>query len=102
MDRKVKYIFVLASSIFFVGVTVFWLILAYDHYLVSKDGEFCAFRQSWESNYDFEFPSGRRCDFLITGLVEPLIVFLLAHTIFQAPLWAVYGGIRFVTRLLRK
>lgn len=95
MDRRVNRIFLILSFVMFLVTTTLCLTLTYDAYLMSKDGEFCHYRQQVEANYDFEFPEGYKCDFLISGLLEPIIIIVLFNIISQTPIWLLYGICKF-------
>lgn len=96
MDCRVNRIFLILSFVMFLATTTLCLTLTYDAYLTSKDGEFCHYRQQLETNYDFEFPEGYKCDFLISGLLEPTIVTVLFNIISQTPIWLLYGIYKFI------
>jgi hypothetical protein len=75
----------------FVGVIVFWVCATHEAYIVSHDGDYCDFKQTHETEYDFEYPEGNKCDLRLQGIIEPLCAFILFQLIAQIPLWLVYG-----------
>jgi hypothetical protein len=96
-QKRMRKIFFFASFVLFIAINIPFFAMFFDDFRYS--GAYCN-PIGQNDPYDFEYPLGRKCDFNFPALEEPIGIFLLAHTIFQAPLWAVYGGIRFVTRLL--
>lgn len=98
MDRKrnkIDGIFLLLSAIFFVIVSAPFGAMFYDDLRYS--GVYCSVAEGAKSYYIDDF-FGKKCDFNIAAFTEPLFVFLAAHSLVQAVIWAVYGLVKFFTR----
>ena len=95
---RIKKVFFVLSLLLFLAVNIPFFAMFLDDF--GRD-QYCHFIGE-NDPYDFEYPPGRKCDFNFSALEEPIGVFLLAHTLFQTPLWIVYGGVRFLAKLFEK
>lgn len=87
--------FLIASLIIFVLALFLTIVGTYNAFEISKDGDFCNYKKVHlgELDYDFMISEEIGCDFLLSGLIEPLLFFILIN--FPQPLlWVIYYLIR--------